>query len=79
MAKCPHCQTEYTPEPGQEFCDNCGKLLKEVPPAAGPAPIVSAAATLLAAPPTVGDVAIPDNSGDVKVTAVGEGNPQAGT
>ena len=70
MTHCPHCQGEYLPEPGQEFCDNCGRRLNDASTAEYPAQRDNS----MAAAQPVGEVAEgPGAAGDRKVTGVGEG------
>ena len=75
MAQCPQCQGEYTPEPGHDFCDNCGMRLPDGQVAEAVAEVesvqVTGAATTEASPAP--DSAGPDFAGNVKVQGVGEG------
>ena len=70
MAQCPHCGGDYAPEPGQEFCDNCGNRLTDVP--------AEAKSVSVASPPgsshdPAGASADPVSTGGGKVMGVGEG------
>ena len=70
MAQCPHCGGDYAPEPGQEFCDNCGNRLTVASTFDDP---VSIAGLLSSPQPNGGAGGDPVAAANVKVTAVGEG------
>jgi len=69
MAQCPHCQREYTPEPEQDFCDNCGSRLAGI---STDGDLVASADTPVSPTPT-GTAVDPVAVGNVKVQGVGEG------
>ncbi len=76
MVQCPHCQTEYTPEPGYDFCDQCGNRFSDSQETGARAEGESGLA--VDATPTVRASAAPDSAGpapagSVKVQGVGEG------
>jgi ubiquitin-protein ligase len=67
MANCPHCQTEYTPDSDQEFCNECGKKLASV----STAPDTEAVESPEEQPAPPSQVSS-STSGGVRTTAVGE-------
>ncbi|HJN88321.1 MAG TPA: hypothetical protein QGI03_14440 [Dehalococcoidia bacterium] len=71
MAQCPHCQTEYNPEPGQGFCGDCGKPLDQGLAVAEPASDDGEPETPA---PVSGAGPASSGPGNVKVQGVGEGN-----